>query len=167
MSSDRFGGHITIARSPAGGRDPFRVELDAAIAQFQEYGFSLSADMSDTGLMAGVAGAFAPEELGPEQAIPDASTRTRQYFGKEVRPRLIHDTEADAPRALALAHQFGRLIGAAIQTGRMPSESPLPFEVTSEEVIADGVAIWHRDWVGYRLWHGDCWPCDALPKRKK
>jgi hypothetical protein len=137
MSSGRFGGHITIGQ--AGGRDPFQVELDSAIGQFREYGYSLSADVSGTGLMSGVAGAFAPEELGPVRAIPNAGTRTQQYFGNEVRPQLTRDAEAGNPKALALAHQFGRLIGAANQTGRMTPEKPLPFEVTTEEIVADGV----------------------------
>ncbi len=134
--SASFGGS---AYTSSGDQDPYLAERDVAIDLFRAYGFTLLDDITDAALVTGVAGAFAPDDLGPECAIPDVSLQTQRYFGNTVRPRLIRDMEAGNQKALQLVHQFGRFLGVAYQGGVVGVQGSRDLFITDTHIVIDGI----------------------------
>jgi|GEM_PF-1161845 len=110
MTSERFKGSISIGKP--GAKPKGDAEFDILSDAFREYGFTEHPDFTKSALMAGVAGAFAPEEMPPAERLPDLSLTTKQYFKNEVRPTLSKDAESGSDQALDLARKTGAYISA-------------------------------------------------------
>jgi hypothetical protein len=138
-------------RSPK--QDFIQIEANATMEALAQAGLEAPSNISAAALAAGVIGAFMPDEVGPASAIPDISASSRQRFQQVIRPNLARGTEQGNEQALHIAHQAGRLVGAAIMAQRVIDVHP-PLSLNGKTVSVDGVNIEHQVQTGLVVEYG-------------
>jgi hypothetical protein len=134
-------------------QDFVQIEARATMDALAQAGLHAPSDITVASLAAGVMGAFMADEVGPASVLPDISAASRQRFEKVIRPNLARGTQQGNEQALHVAHQAGRLVGAAVMAQRSVDVHP-PLQLDGTSVNVDGIKVEYQVQTGLVLEYG-------------
>lgn len=114
-------------------------EMTVVRSMYAELGFERSDEVADDPLVAGIAKAFVPDQFPHAKSLANASIPVKHYFETTLQPALQKGIQSGNEQVFALAHQVGRVLGAAEQAGvRHPIP---PVKIEEDSVSADGHTV--------------------------